>query len=59
MIKFLLLVVFIFILSGCHGCTFIKQKLEKVQDQSGEQQQQEEQQPMHESEPIPTNPQHS
>ena len=57
----LLLLISIFILSGCHGCSFIKEKFGMTE--AGKETQQNEQQPQEQqerkAEPIPVNPQHS
>jgi len=59
MVKFLVLIIIsAILLSGCHGCSFIKERFgpkEEVQFQNEENQGDIQKQ----SEPIPTNPHHS
>ena len=60
MVKFLVLIIIsTFLLSGCHGCSFVKERFgpkEEVEFQSEEENQGDIQR---QSEPIPTNPHHS
>ena len=58
--KYLLtLSILMLILCGCHGCTFIKQRLGIKQNSNQEEQTQDQAQQERKSEPIPVNPQHS
>lgn len=57
-IKFLILLFLsIFILTGCHGCSFIQNQFGKKQTEQPPEQYQDQEQKK--SEPIPTNPHHS
>lgn len=64
MVKFLiLLIISTLILIGCHGCSFIKEKILKKQDTAPQIQREEQKQPDKQQEkqvePIPVNPLHS
>lgn len=54
----LVIIISLTILSGCHGCSFIKDRLGK-KNRSAPMNQQQEVQPEQTDEPIPVNPHHS
>jgi len=56
---FLILLISIFILSGCHGCSFVQDRFGKKQSTNQQIEQQKEAPQEIQSEPIPVNPSHS
>lgn len=62
MVKYLLVVLIsVFILTGCHGCSFIKEKFGKKEgiDQTQSDKEKKPKKPRRTAEPIPIDPQHS
>ncbi len=53
---FMMLLIFVFTSSGCHGCSFLQSKFGNQQNNNPQNQQENQEK---KSEPIPINPQHS
>ena len=60
MIRFILaILLLVFIVTGCHGCSFIKEHFGATQSGKQQTEQQYPQEEQRKVEPIPINPQHS